>query len=645
MRKKKVFIHSDFSLARTGFGRNSRAVCEYLHNTGKYDIVNFCCAQAVGNPELDRTPWKSIGGISPQKIHDLKQKNHMGMWGKIEQDGGYGAYDIEEVIKAEKPDAYIGIQDIWGVNFNIDKPWFKKIPSVIWTTLDSLPILQGAQEVAPRIKYYWSWADFATKALHKLGHKHVETVRGAVDTKFFRRLSDETRQKLRERHGIKDNPYIIGFVFRNQLRKSVPNLLEGFSLFKKEVTNSKLLLHTCWTETWNIPKLMKEYNIKEEDVLTTYICPHCMNYDVRQFTGPHTDCRHCGAKGINPQQNLPHGQGMVTPNPAIGVNEEQLNEVYNLMDVYIHPFTSGGQEIPIQEAKLTELVTLVTNYSCGEDSCQPEAASLPLEYAEYREVGTEFIKASTYPQSIAKQLSKAYNMKPEQRRAMGKQARQWVIDNFSIEVIGKRIENFLDGVEYTTYDFVEKFVPRDPYAQIQDIQDNEKWLVEMYNKILARTERDEGGVKYWLQELSKGADKKGIENFFRQTAIQENQQNNKIEFSDLLNKNDKGRVLFIQPESAGDIFLCTALFKSVKERYPEWTLYVATKPEYKPLIDGNPYVDKWIEYNPNMDNLIWLEGSAFNDGYFDIAYQPYVRTQKAADYWHNGVDKIDFAIK
>ena len=43
---------------------------------------------------------------------------------------------------------------------------------------------------------------------------------------------------------------------------------------------------------------------------------------------------------------------------AKGVSEKELNEVYNLMDVYCHPFTSGGQEIPIQEAKLTELITL-----------------------------------------------------------------------------------------------------------------------------------------------------------------------------------------------------------------------------------------------------------------------------------------------
>ena len=63
------------------------------------------------------------------------------------------------------------------------------------------------------------------------------------------------------------------------------------------------------------------------------------------------------------------------------------------MDVYCHPFTSGGQEIPIQEAKLTELITLVTNYSCGEDSCNPESGGIPLEWSEYREPGTQFIKA------------------------------------------------------------------------------------------------------------------------------------------------------------------------------------------------------------------------------------------------------------
>ena len=101
-----------------------------------------------------------------------------------------------------------------------------------------------------------------------------------------------------------------------------------------------------------------------------------------------------------------------------GVTESQLNEVYNLMDVYCHPFTSGGQEIPIQEAKLTELITLVTNYSCGEEMCEPEANSLALEWDEYRK-SEPTLKKLTH-ESISKKLEEVYKMSPAQGKKWAK---------------------------------------------------------------------------------------------------------------------------------------------------------------------------------------------------------------------------------
>ena len=85
------------------------------------------------------------------------------------------------------------------------------------------------------------------------------------------------------------------------------------------------------------------------------------------------------------------------------------------MDVYCHPFTSGGQEIPIQEAKLTELITLVTDYSCGEESCEEGSESIPLKWSEYREPQTEFKKASTCPISIATEINNVYEMSISER--------------------------------------------------------------------------------------------------------------------------------------------------------------------------------------------------------------------------------------
>jgi glycosyltransferase involved in cell wall biosynthesis len=643
--RKKILIQTDFTLAKTGFGKNAKNIFEYLYKTNKYELVHFAVGSVEMNPELGRTPWKSLGCVNPEKLQQLKQQQDPRNWENIDRLAGYGAYSLDEVVKAEKPDVFIAIQDIWGINFSVDKPWFKAIPSVLWTTLDSLPILPNAVEIAPKAKHYWSWADFATKALHDLGNKHVRTVRGAVETKHFSRLTDKERLELRQKFNIPEGSFIVGFVFRNQLRKSVPNLLQGFKIFKKDCPQAKLLLHTSWSEGWDIPKLMQETGIDPNDVLTTYVCPHCHAYEVKPFIGQHVDCRFCGAKGNNPNPQNQHPSGQVTTHPTIGVNEKQLNEVYNLMDVYAHPFTSGGQEIPIQEAKLTELITLVTNYSCGEDLCVEAAGSLTLDWAEYREPGTQFIKASTYPSSIAKQLNRVHNMKPEARRELGKRARKWTIDNFSVEVIGKILEDFIDSQEPHNFDFTEKYEPRDPYFNLPEIADNEKWLVAMYDNILKRKERDENGIKYWLGELNRGAERKSIENFFRQTALNENNQNNQITFDQLLNKNDKGRVLLSCKESAGDVFLVTALFKSIKERYPDWTLYVATKKEFKDIIDGNPYVDKWLEWNPLMDNLVWAEGNHQHNGFFDICYVPTVVTQNAWHYTHNGKDKIDFKIR
>ena len=635
-RKKKIVYQSDFSLAKTGFGRATKALLKYLYNTGKYEIVNYACGLQYSNPELKKTPWKSVGALpdNPQEIEQLNRDPN------IARLASYGAHYLDRVIQEEKPDVYIAVQDIWGIDFAIEKKWFDKINSVLWTTLDSLPILPTAVEKAPKIKNYWIWSNFATKALHELGHNHVETMHGPIETESFFRLQDIKRKELRAKYNIPQEAFIIGFVFRNQLRKSVPNLLEGYALWKRsnpQIKNTFLLLHTHWSEGWNIHKLAKEYNIDFREILTTYICKNCGNYEIKPFHGQDVNCRFCGSE-----------KSQTTTNVGIGVTEDQLNEVYNLMDVYCHPFTSGGQEIPIQEAKLTELITLVTNYSCGEEMCEDEAGSLDLEWTEYREHGTEFIKASTKPNSIAKQINKVYNMSPTKRKEIGQKAREWTIQNYSVETIGKKIEAFIDSSPEVNYDFSLKEEEKDQYAQVPNIENNSEWLTYLYHNILKmkHVDQNDDGHKYWMQEFSKGAKRQDIENYFRNVAAQENQKNKKIEFEDLLDKDDKGkRILYVMPESIGDIYMSTALFENIKKQYPEYNLYVSVKPEYFEILQGNPYIHKLLQYTPQMDQLLWLEGAGDHSGYFEIAFLPFAGTQRFLDYVHNGKTKIQFEIK
>ena len=315
------------------------------------------------------------------------------------------------------------------------------------------------------------------------------------------------------------------------------------------------------------------------------------------------------------------------------------------MDVYCHPFTSGGQEIPIQEAKLVELITLVTSYSCGEDMCVPEAGSLALDWAEYREHGTQFIKASTYPESIAKQLDKVLKMPKEERAKIGKRATEWTIENYSINSTGPFFEEFIDSAPFTEYDFDLKEEDKNPFYEIPATKDDAEWLINMYHNILLMRDVDgeDDGHKYWMEELRKGAKRRDVENYFRQVAQKENQSKEKVPFEDILGKDDKGkRVLYVMPQSIGDVILSTSLFKSIKEQYPEYNLYIATKPEYQEILEGIPYVYKVINYVPQMDNLLWLEGRGDHEGFFEIAYLPHIGTQRILNYLHNGKDKIAY---
>ena len=312
------------------------------------------------------------------------------------------------------------------------------------------------------------------------------------------------------------------------------------------------------------------------------------------------------------------------------------------MDVYCHPFTSGGQEIPIQEAKLTELITLVTDYSCGEESCEEGSESIPLEWSEYREHQTEFKKASTHPASIAKEINSVYKMDDAEKREKGKKARRWALDNFSVEVIGKFFEDFIDNAPEADYDFEkeeskENKNKNNPDAVVPHIESDSEWVLALYKEILATDNHvNDDGYKTWMKQLEHKIPRPQIEDYFRKVARDHNQKYFPVKIEDFLDEDDKGkRMAYIMPESAVDVFLSTSLLKSLKSKYPEYNLYFVTKPQYYHILDGNEYIHKVIPYNSQFDNTIHLEGVASHEGFFEIAFTPYLTTQQRVANDHN----------
>jgi len=627
MRKKKILIHSNHHKLFTGFGKNAKNVLKHLHQSQKYDIVEVANGKPFNDAELAKAPWKCVGSLPlPNQVISEKERKQPEFQRRV----GYGYYGIDEIIRQEKPDIYLGAEDIWAFENSQQRKWWSKLSTIIWTTLDSLPILPTAYAIAPTTNLFLTWATFAQKQLNQDGHTNVEMLGGTVNEADFYKLPEKHRLDLRQKYGINKKDFIIGFVFRNQLRKSVPNLLDGYKKFLSDnpKSNAKLLLHTHWGEGWDIPRLLKEKNIDPTYVLTTYFCKNCSEYEIKPFAGQNHNCRFCGAE-----------KSQETTNIINGVDEKQLNEIYNLMDVYCHPFTSGGMEIPIFEAKLCELITLATNYSCGEDGCSTESGGLPLFWTEYREPGTQFIKATTSPDSICEQLTAVFNLDSDEKARQEKLSRQYVLDNYSVAVVCQKLEKIFDSLPFCDWDFNMADEPRNPaYLPSPNIPEDADFLLDIYKNILrCELDKSDQGVQHWLEQLKNGQTREHILNVFKNVAVKENQEQNKLKFEDLFDDTDKGkRIAIVMPGDSSQVLLANSLLQGLKEKYPTYNLYFVTNPSFFPLVDSNPYLYKCIPYTPTCEDILTLEGFGKHEGLFDLVFSPFL-LKKHNTYTHNSL--------
>ena len=113
-----------------------------------------------------------------------------------------------------------------------------------------------------------------------------------------------------------------------------------------------------------------------------------------------------------------------------------------------------------------------------------------------------------------------------------------------------------------------------------------------------------------------------------------------------LDGDDKKKVLFVMTQSAGDVFLSTALFRSLKDTYSEYNLYVATNEQYVTLLDDNPHVHKVLLWQDCMVAQAIMLGSSAWKGFFNVFFTPFTVTQtEYMNYIRNGEDKIAFDLR
>jgi glycosyltransferase involved in cell wall biosynthesis len=638
-------------LAKTGFSTNIKTLLPFLYKTGKYNLFHLNQGMAE-TPEFQRFPWVNWGVFRPGTFDmNMFQTNEA-----YKRHCSYGNEIVEKFILDNKLDVVIHIEDPWSSNIDkyIKSKWFPYLKEnfLQWPTVDSLPILPDIKTWAENCPNIWFWASFAEKALKKEDEKkygHIKTIPGCFDVNEYYPILRHEKNELRKRNNIDKDTVLFFQLGRSQLRKLYPFTIESFAKFKKRnpKANAKLLFHCSAMEGWPFERLIKESGLNKEDVLFTYFCINCGQWEVKPLQGEFINCPLCGTQGFPPTQERPSGSGQKTAGVDSTISNKEMSKIFGLCDASVSPFTSGGYERFNSESLLCELPLLCSEYSAGEDFvCNDFVFRLDGTFTY--EVGTGFLKHVPNINTMIKFYEKIYSMSYEERKEIGRKGRKWAAEKFDVSIIGKKMEEWLDSRKKLDWDFTYKIESKDPNAPIPYIENNKEFIKECYKNILKMFPADDDtGLLYWEQFLAQpDKTRDQMVNYMRNEAAKENAKNNVVTLSSLLDPNDEGkRILYVMPESAGDLVLSTALFSSLKQQYPWANLYVATKPEYFDILEGNPNIFKVLPYSPEMENLIAMEGSGKNKGFFEIVFLPHIGSQRHLSYIHNGKDVIAFNNK
>lgn len=371
-------------------------------------------------------------------------------------------------------------RDVWYDNY-INLSPFRRFFKFLWEPAVDAMYQQDSwiadYDMADCVLGYTNWA---TDLLKYQGLKNVKGAATlAVDFNTFYPIHN--KKQLKASLGINPESIIVGKVARNQKRKKFPDLFHSFSRYlkiNKSVQDKVfLLIHSTGPDIgveWNT--LIKESGLANKCYFT-YICrnPQCNSVFVSFFQDYRTVCRKCNQFTAS------------MPRSDAGVNDNDLNIVYNLMDVYVQLASAAGFELPVLEAASCGVPTLVMDYA-GLSDFPKTIGSIPIEIESYdKEVETGRYLAKPNCNDLIEKLSHMVSLPDNVRRNIGFQCMERARAYYSWDKTSQVWMDYFDSVEFPQQN--QWFSPshiHQPNLNIPDNLDNENFVRAAFHQVLGR---------------------------------------------------------------------------------------------------------------------------------------------------------------
>lgn len=560
MPKKRILFIGEASSLSTGFGNIARELLPRLHATNKFEIAEIGCYAKPGDPsvqEFIKGRWKfyfAWPGTPEEQAIFNQADPHPRAKGQVTNQ--FGRWVFDQACADFKPDICIDWRDWWMLEYQERSPfrsWFKWL---IMPTVDSLPQAEEWIETYERADLVMAYSDFGVHQLKTQSQTmkvFPEPMRPGVDLQTFIPMD---RNEVRAEFNLSPEIPIIGMVQRNQSRKLILDLIDGFAIMKNRWPNhpliqkAALLLHTSWPDnqfSYDYPRHINRLSSMkwlpnyckglQNSILQTYFCHSCNRMFVgfaailykRAITNGTIliPCAWCGKNTA------------ACPTTGRGLSREQLARVYNLMDVFTQASIAEGCGMPVQEAKACGVPTLVTDWSAT-----AEKGRFP---AEYKHIKDGNIAKSDYTLNYGGEIIKVKSLRHEPetscfrafidhddlaqkmyrlitnsvlRESMSVDARKCAEEHYDWDVIAKRWERIIDLVKpkdrTMTWDspIVVRATQRPTMGDVPPALDDGHFVDWLYLNVLKYSSVDPDGKKMWLMNLSNGMTREQLFNEF-----------------------------------------------------------------------------------------------------------------------------------
>lgn len=344
----------------------------------------------TGNAKITR---QFISCINNTKIYNIAVlgRGYVGWPGEREKYGctiypmdiGRPYPDIMKEINREfKPQVVISCLDMWQIDWIEHAKLSDAVTNIGYISIYGKPVPFNWKKVVKNLDLAICYSEFGRTVLKEfMPFTSIDMIHLGVDADIYRPM--EKREDIRKKFKL-DKKFVIGCIARNQTRKRLDKLIEGFAKFASKKPEAHLYLKTekkC-DHGYDVPDLVEYYGVVDK-----------VTIDEKSNRG--------------------------------GYTEEKLAELYNVFDVYVQAAGAEGFGIPILEAMSCGLPVITADYSSCTELVKDNGILLKPYFSRVIDMATvEQVSIDT--DELSEKLDELYDDK-ELRKSYGEKARKFAL--------------------------------------------------------------------------------------------------------------------------------------------------------------------------------------------------------------------------